>query len=45
MKLSVHALLYLLAFICFLIATFNLPLVRINLVALGLALFTLTFII
>lgn len=45
MKLSVHALLYLLAFICFAIATFNLPLARINLVALGLAFLTLTFLI
>jgi hypothetical protein len=42
MHLTVRALLYLLAFICFLIATFNLPLVRINLIALGLALLTLT---
>lgn len=45
MHLSIHAILYLLAFVCECIATFNIPLVRINLVALGLALFFLTFLI
>jgi hypothetical protein len=44
MRLSVNALLYILALVCFLIATFNVP-VRINLIALGLALFMLTFLI
>jgi hypothetical protein len=45
MHLTVNALLYILAFVCEFIATFNIPLVRINLVALGLALFFLTFLI
>jgi hypothetical protein len=45
MHLSVHALLYILAFVCELVATFQIPLVRINLVALGLALFFLTFLL
>jgi hypothetical protein len=45
MRLSVNALLYILALVCFLIATFNIPVVRINLIALGLALFMLTFLI
>lgn len=45
MHLTVHAILYLLAFVCFFIATFNVPLIRINLVALGLALFVLTFLV
>jgi hypothetical protein len=45
MHLSVHAILYLLAFVCFVIATFNVPLVRINLIALGLAFWVLTFLV
>ena len=45
MRLSLHTILYLIAFICSLIATFNVPLVRINLIALGLALFMLTFLV
>jgi hypothetical protein len=46
-NIGVPYILYLLAFVCEFIATFNVPLVRINinLVALGLALFVLTFLI
>jgi hypothetical protein len=44
-NIGVPYILYLLAFVCELIATFNVPLIRINLVALGLALFMLTFLI
>lgn len=42
--MSVHLLLYIGALICFLLATFGVQ-AKINLVALGLALFVLTFII
>jgi hypothetical protein len=42
MTVTIHFLLYVLAFLCFVAATFNYP-ARVNLVALGLAIWVLTF--